>query len=192
MQSLLELMVFVLLVAVCINFWMTLRIARIVREAPEPQDLPFTTDIGRPAPAWQGTRLATGDGFSSGATIGRPTVLVFLSSGCVDCRKRLPELVAMQPAVRQAGIELLVVGMESERRLRAFVGGTPLLEHVVVIDRKARSLLNPRNSSPFYLFIDDEGIVQASNFIGDRNWEVFVDQMHEYDPAPSSEVADAT
>lgn len=190
-QSLLELLVFVLLGAVCLNFWMTLRIARIVREAPEPQDLPFTVDIGVPVPGFQGTRLASGSAFSSHDTAGRPVVIVFLSSGCGECRKRLPALAGMRPAIGQAGIELLVIGMEGERRVRSFLGSSTLLEHVVLLDRNARRRLNPRNSSPFYLFIDDKGIAKASDFIGDRNWEMFVDQLHEYDAAPSVGVAGA-
>lgn len=179
-QSLLELLVLILLVTVCLNLFLTLRIARIVREAPEPQELPFTHDIGQPAPAFRGTWLSSGAAFSSDDLRGHSIVAVFLSSGCGDCRKRLPEVVAMLPAMRRAGVRLLVIGMEGERKVRAFLGDTPLFAHAVMIDRSARRLLNPRNSSPFYLFIGDDHAVKASNFIGDKNWLVFADQMGEY------------
>lgn len=184
----LELLVLVLLVAVGLNLFMTLRIARIVREAPEPQDLPFTVDLDSPAPSFMATRLATGAALASDALAGAPTVIVFLSAGCGDCRKKLPELAQMLPGIRRAGVQLLVVGMESERKVREFLAATPLFEHVVMLDKKAKKLINPRNASPFYLFIDDQGIVRASHFIGDRNWQTFAGQMHEYIVAPTDGV----
>ncbi len=179
-NSLLGLLVFILLIAVTLNFFLTLRIASIVRETPEPQDLPFTLDLDTPAPPFFGKKLMSGTVVSSEAVASDTSmVLVFLSSGCGDCRKKLPELVQILPAVRHAGIELLIVGMEDEKGVRNFLGATPLFEHVVVVDKKTKKILNPRNGSPFYIFIDHQKIVKASNFVGDGNWQTFMEQMHE-------------
>lgn len=181
-NSLLALLVLLLLVAVTLNLFLTMRIASIVREAPEPQDLPFTLDLDMPAPPFSVKRLMSGALVSSEAVASNASiVLVFLSSGCGDCRKKLSELVQILPAVRRAGIELLIVAMESEAGVRKFLGATPLFEHVVVVDKKTKRILNPRNGSPFYVFIDNQKIVKASDFVGDINWQNFMEQMRELD-----------
>lgn len=181
-NALLSLLVILLLTVVTLNLYLTMRIASIVREAPEPQDLPFTLELDMPVPPFSGKRLGNGATMSSEAVAGNASiVLVFLSSGCGDCRKKLPELVLILPAVRRAGIELLIVAMEGEAGVRKFLGATPLFDHVVVVDKKTRRLLNPRNGSPFYVFIDNQKIVKASDFVGDVNWRSFMDQMRELD-----------
>lgn len=178
-NSLIEILLLFLLGAVALNLVLTMRIASIVREAPEPQDLPFTLPLDAPLPAFAGKRLQDGGAISLESLAGRSSVLVFLSAGCGDCRKKVPELVGMLPAMQETGVELLIVGMDSEAKVRAFLGATPLFSRVVVLDKAARRRLNPRNASPFYIFVDDRGLAQASHFIGDENWQVFATQMHE-------------
>jgi len=179
-NALIGMLLLFLLAAVTLNLILTLRIAAIVREAPEPQDLPFTLELDTAIPHFVGTALADGRAISAEAFTGRSTVLVFLSSGCGDCRKRVPELVQLLPAMRRAGVVLWVVVMDAEAKARSFLGATPLLEHVVMLDAASRKRLNPRNASPFYIFVDDQHVARASHFIGDENWQVFVGQMQEF------------
>jgi len=178
-NALVGMLLLFLLAAVTLNLILTLRIAAIVREAPEPQDLPFTLELDAAVPHFAGTTLVDGRAMSADALGGHATVLVFLSSGCGDCRKRVPELVQLLPAMRRAGVSLWVVAMDAEAKARGFLGATPLFEHVVMLDAASRKRLNPRNASPFYIFIDDR-VARASHFIGDENWQVFVGQMQEF------------
>lgn len=177
--SLLGLLVPILLVAVTLNLLLTLRLASLVRDAPEPQDLPFTLEPGSIAPTFSGRRLRDGSIVSSEDLAGAPVVLVFLSSACADCRKKLPELAGILPAARRAGVEFFVVGMESEGRIRRFLAASPVADRALAMSARSRRKLNPRSGSPFYLFIDHEGTVKASHFLGDRNWGIFVQQMSE-------------
>lgn len=188
--SLIELLLVLLLAAVALNFLLTARIAAIVREAPEPHELPFTFPVDTPAPALQGRWLDSGQPFSSERLAGIPMVLVFLSSGCADCRKRVPELTELLPVARRAGVELLVVTAESKARARAFLG-TALFEQTISIDAPTRKSLNPRNSSPFYLFIGGDNRVEASNFVGDADWLSFVEQLDEHRATPAEANAHA-
>lgn len=50
---------------------------------------------------------------------------------------------------------------------------------VLELDGQARRRLNPRRQAPFYLFLDEHLIVQASNLIGDEDWQSFLAQMDE-------------
>ena len=38
--------------------------------------------------------------------------------------------------------------------------------------------LNPTMSSPSYLFVNHEGIIEAAGLIGDEDWLALVDQLH--------------
>jgi hypothetical protein len=142
--------------------------------------LPFTLELDVAIPHFSGTLLADGRPVSPDATSGRSTVLVFLSAGCGDCRKRVPELVQLLPAMQRAGVVLWVVAMDTEAKVRSFLGATPLFERVVMLDGASRKRLNPRNASPFYIFVDDQRVARASHFIGDENWQVFSGQMQEF------------
>ena len=178
-----------LLGAVTFNFALILRIAAIVRAVPEPQDLPFTLNLDAPVPQFVGTRLVDGRMVSSETLTGAASVLVFLSSGCGDCKKKVPELVQLLPAMRAAGVRLHVIAMEAEAKVRRFLADTPLLDHVLVLDRDIRIRLNPRNASPFYIFVDDQCVARASHFIGDENWQAFVSQMQEVASEPETACA---
>ena len=149
-NALVGILLLFLLAAVTLNLILTLRIAAIVREAPEPQDLPFTLELDAAIPPFVGTALADGRAISADAIDGRSTVLVFLSSGCGDCRKRVPEIAQLLPAMRRADVVLWVVVMDTEAKARGFLGATPLIEHAVMLDAASRKRLNPRNASPFY------------------------------------------
>ena len=90
----------------------------------------------------------------------------------------------MHAPIVRAGVTLWVVGTGSPRQVDAFLRDTPLLAHAMRLDRKTRHALNPRQAAPFYLFVDDAGIVLASHFIGDADWLSFCEQMREYaDPS---------
>ncbi|MBA3486223.1 MAG: redoxin domain-containing protein [Lysobacter sp.] len=178
-DALIQMLLFFLLAAVTVNLVLTLRLAAIVREAPEPASPTSTLELDVVIPDFRGTMLADRRTLSAEALAGRATVLVFVSSRCGDCRRKVPEIERLLPAMGKAGIVLLVVAMDSEARMRKFLGDTPLLEHVLVLGKEQRRRLNPLSATPFYVFVDDQRIARASDYIGDENWESFVGQMQE-------------
>ncbi len=172
-----------LTVSVALNFLLTLRLAAIVG-AREYERLPLAIPAGTPLPAFSARRASDGRRVASAELLGSPAVFVFLTPGCGDCRARVAELAAMHAPIVRAGVTLWVVGTGSPRQVDAFLRDTPLLAHAMRLDRKTRHALNPRQAAPFYLFVDDAGIVLASHFIGDADWLSFCEQMREYaDPS---------
>ncbi|HWT13322.1 MAG TPA: MauE/DoxX family redox-associated membrane protein [Allosphingosinicella sp.] len=161
--------------------------ARLVaRLTPAP---PFTVPIGAPVPSFAGQWRSDDTPLSSSDLAGQPVVLVFLSSGCAACRAKVAELAEILPAARAAGVMLCIVGDEAGQGVAALLAGTPLVDQLLVLDAATRQRLNPRNTAPFYIFIDHLSVVQASNAVGDEDWQSFVEQMR--DPGGLSEVADA-
>lgn len=172
-----------LTVSVALNFLLTLRLAAIVG-AREYERVPLAIPAGTPLPVFSARRADDGRRVASAELLGSPAVLVFLTPGCGDCRARVAELTAMHASIVRAGVTLWVFGTGSRRQVDAFLRDTPLLAHAMRIDAATRRTLNPRNAAPFYMFVDDAGIVLATDFIGDADWLSFCEQMREYaDPS---------
>lgn len=174
-EDLLLLVVVVLTLAASLNLFLTLRLAAIVR--PEAWAPPLTIPIGQAVPPFEGRRRADGVRLGSGDLAGQAAVLAFVSPGCASCREKVAELLDILPAIRRAGVALWLVPADSAHDIGQLVDGTPLIDHVLVLDAAARRRLNPRRSAPFYLFLDDKAVTRASNFIGDEDWLSFVEQM---------------
>jgi hypothetical protein len=168
----------VVIVLVLLNLLLTLRLAAIVQQR-EYDRLPLAFPVGAPLPAFSARRVRDGAAVSSATLSGAASVLVFLSPACGDCRRRRVELIGLHPAIVASGIGLWVFGAGARRRVRAFFDGTPLAAHVMSIRASVRRRLNARNAAPFYLFVDDAGIVVASGFVGNDDWNSFDAQMRE-------------
>ncbi|WP_028101738.1 redoxin domain-containing protein [Pseudoduganella violaceinigra] len=108
-----------------------------------------------------------------------PAVLLFLSSTCPKCRQKLPEVAGYLPLLEHAGLELWLVSREPAWRLRRFLRGSPLAQHALRVGMRDYKMLNPTMGSPFYLFVDNDGKLQAGGMVGDENWQTFQQQMQE-------------
>lgn len=176
--------------SVALNLLLTLRLAAIVA-ARERERLPATLPPGTPLPAFSARPLSGGAAVASGSLRGTPAVLVFLSPGCAACSARREELVRLHPAMRRAGVGLWVFVNARPARARDYLRETPLLQHALRIDEAVAQRLNPRNAAPFYLFVDADGAVIASDFIGDADWASFRAQMEARPDETADEAAAA-
>ena len=177
-SSLIGLLVTILTVVVAFNLYLTLRLTAIVA-ASEFERLPLTLPVGQGLPDFTGRVFRDGRRLSRDDLLGQAVVLVFLSPGCSDCQARLPELIEILPATEHHGVPMWIIVTGSRRRLEAYLGDTPLKDRLLLLGATARRRLNPRNAAPFYIFADHDGVVLASNFIGDDDWLSFLDQMRE-------------
>lgn len=76
--------------------------------------------VGDAVPAFEAETLS-GDIFDSRDFRGKPTVLVFFSTGCVDCREELPTLQAFHEACGDDVVRLMLVGRgETASGIRAY------------------------------------------------------------------------
>jgi len=174
----------VLTFSTALNLFLILRLAAKVRMAAELSAPPSSLPLGRVAPAFEGSRRADGARIASKDLAGQAVVLVFLSAGCPKCREKAAELLEILPAIRSSGVALWIIGADAAHDISQVLGKSPLLDHAVVLDPATRQRLNPRGAAPFYIFIDDQAVVQASSFVGDEDWRSFVGQMREIAQAP--------
>lgn len=177
--------------SVALNFLLTLRLAAIVG-AREYERLPASLPPGTPLPMFRVRPLSGGAPISSGSLRGTSTVLAFLSPGCGECRARREELIRMHPTMRRAGVGLWIFVNARPPQARDYLRDTPLMAHAMRIDKASALRLNPRTSAPFYLFVDAEGTVIASDFIGDADWASFREQLDDEDAEVASAEPRAT
>lgn len=182
-DTLLGLAVAVLTLVVAAMLFLLLRLAAVVN-AQDYLRSPAALPAGSRLPEVSGRRLRDGALLSGNFLAGQAAVLLFLSPDCADCRRRVDELAGIYEDIHHSGVQLWVVSARSRQRMRAFLGDSPLLDHVLLVSAAVRRALNPRNASPYYLFVDSGGRVIASNFIGDDDWLSFVAQVRERDPGP--------
>jgi hypothetical protein len=176
-DSLIRIALIVLTLAAGLNLFLTLRLAAIVR--PDLWAAPLTVPIGEPVPPFEGRRRSDGASLVSADLAGRPIVLAFLSPACPACAGAAAALAAALPAIEETGIALWIVPADAAHDIALLPGAAPLLGHVLELDGPSRRRLNPRRQAPFYLFLDERLIVQASNLIGDEDWQAFLAQMAE-------------
>ena len=174
-----QFLVIALLICTIINLWISLHTLRKLQSNNSISEKELHLPIGSSMPYINGHFLESGASYTSNQREPSATVIVFLSTHCSDCRKKIPELIHILPAIESLGIDLIIIGMEKEDKVRQFLQGTPLLSKALSVDKVARQSLNPQNATPFYLFVDADGLVQASYFIGDDNWLAFLEQMEE-------------
>jgi hypothetical protein len=158
--------------ATLLNLWMTFRLAARIRGLAAPA---MTVPIGTAVPSFEG--IAQGRPLRSSDLAGPPSVLVFLSAGCMTCAGHVGELVAILPGAARAGVSLWIVPADDVHDIAGLLGGTPLTAHLLRLDDPARLRLNPLKVVPFYLFLDETLNVRASNYLGDLDWTAFVDEM---------------
>lgn len=181
-STLLAALVAALAVLLAFNLFLSLRLTRMVNALAHVR-LPDTVPIGEPLPGFHARRLVDGRRLRRDALLGgEAAVLVFLSPGCKACLQRQPELDRMRPLMEAAGVALWVVAQGRPQRLRDYFASTRLLSRVVRVGARDLRRLNPRLAAPFYIFVGADGIVQASDRIGDDNWLSFREQIGDADP----------
>lgn len=175
--DLLILLLATLTVACALNLFLTFRLARTVAALGGGEEAHLTVPAGEPLPPFEGTAIATGQRVGAELLRGSPLVLIFLSSGCPACREKVSELAAILPGTRAAAVALWVLAADSRSDLAEIVGESPLRERLLQVDPAALHSLNPRHAAPAYIFVDEQMVVRASNYLGDEDWRTFAAEM---------------
>lgn len=177
--SLIETLVALLTVSVLLNYTLTFRLFAIIKTLP-PSEPPFPPlEQGDTVPYLEGKMLAPKSTAVLPEQQNQPRVVVFVSAGCPTCKSKLPEIKALLPAMKEAGVGLWVVCLSRPWRAKLFLRKSGLVTHALTLERHVRKQLNPTHASPYYQFIDEHAVLQASGFLGDENWLTFVSQMQE-------------
>jgi hypothetical protein len=174
-RQLLLLTLAILAFGLAVNLQLSLRILRRTRMERDAQAV-AAPGPGERAPRVEARRLGARE---RGPLLpdAQACALLFLSSKCDKCRDRLPEVASLLPGAAAAGLALRIASLEPAFRLHRFLAGTPLGAAVWQLRQDDYKRLNPRLTSPAYLFVNHEGDIEAAGLIGDENWQSLVDQL---------------
>jgi peroxiredoxin len=116
-------------------------------------------------------------------------VFIFLHTGCPTCRERIDDVEEAVNLSKEQAVNLYMITTESFRKSRRFLKKDELLERLLNVDKDLYRQLNPKGSSPSYLFINDENIIEAEGLIGDENWLNFIQQLTPHTEVTSNETS---
>ncbi|MDW3190970.1 MAG: redoxin domain-containing protein [Cytophagales bacterium] len=176
-DSILILILGFLTVVVAFNLWLNFRIIRAIRLLPISKPTPQNLEAGTLIPNFplEGRFDKSTVDLSQYAAYAK--VFVFLASKCSKCKTKLPEIQNSLDRAVEQGVMLRILTLESKGRMKTFLEDKALFDVTVTTDQTTYDFLNPQGTSPYYLFIDAENILQAEGFIGDENWSNFMEQL---------------
>jgi peroxiredoxin len=169
------LVLIILVISVAINLKLTFILIRRVNPLVMANTPELTCDIGEKLPAFNAYTYEK-KAFDV-SRLNKACALIFLSSRCPQCKEKLKDIRDILPNLTPAGLELRLVSLESRRRLKSFFETQDLLEKCLLTDKSNYLSLNPRSKTPFYLFVDHNGHLEAAGTLGDENWQGFLQQM---------------
>lgn len=169
------LVLIILIISVAINLKLTLTLIRRVNPLVMANIPELACEIGDKLPAFNAHTFEK-QPFDL-AKLNVACALIFLSSRCPQCKEKLKDIRDILPHLAPAGLELRLVSIESRRRLKPFLETQDLLDRCLLTNKANYLSLNPRFNTPFYLFIDHSGHLEAAGTLGDENWQGFIQQM---------------
>jgi peroxiredoxin len=105
--------------------------------------------------------------------IGRPTVFIFISPYCEGCLAVMPQLKKIYLRTRGSKLNMVLVTtstpLEMQNLLQEYQVEIPLLQSSLH-ESALSKLYNPSDASPFFCYINEEGLVMATDFVGAGEW----------------------
>lgn len=174
----LTLILFIVLFAlVMFNLVLSTRLTRALKKIQPASDNAEPLPAGIQLPALEATQYVSGAEFDYGEINEDAKVFLFLSSQCPKCKSKLDEVQALVNKSRDMGVSIWLLTDEKPRRMKRFLKATSLYDRVLGLSEQLMDMLNPVKASPYYLFVDQNNVLQAEGLIGDQNWLDFSQQI---------------
>lgn len=177
-NSWIYLLLLLLSLSVLLNLQLTLKMYLRVKELPGFYSQASTPQPGDQLQLLQGKNLHTGVAEEIWQQQSA-TVLLFLSSRCPKCQQKLAGLNQLQLLSQHSGVQIRLLSSEPGWRFKRFLAATSLAAQTLKMSGRDYLQLNPLQQSPAYLFVDQQGQIQAAGLIDDDNWLAFVAQLQD-------------
>jgi|SRR5712692_9685583 len=172
-------------------FNLLLTLALIHRGDASSQSIQKTgLKAGEIAPDFTAQSL-TGETVHLSTYLGCKVAFFFISTTCTPYRKVMPDLLALAPKATQASVELVLVSSSEVQETRSFVEEFDIHTPVLVAPRLQSSFFSDYRAVgvPSYCVVNERGMVQASGFLADNMWKMFVESwVHDQEVFSSQEI----
>lgn len=164
---------------------LTLRLVRCLRSLQELQERSAAGEylselmLNTVAPQFR-LKTLSGDWVELTEFTGCPLLLLFVSPHCGPCRRELPHFTKLSTAAKErANVEFVLVSDSLSAETNSWLNDIRLEDNVevnlpvLVAPRTLSefgSVYNPRGISPYFCYIDEQGIVRARGPVGIDQW----------------------
>lgn len=185
MSSILLISLIALWCLVLVNMLLVLRVVHLLRKLTSKQELAAEQErlpelsVGERAPDFSAKELS-GKLVSLASYTGHPVAFFFVSPHCGRCRREIPTLMKLSiTAKARAGVEFFLVSDASTAETHDWIttlreeDGVEVNLPVLIAPRTNSDFLktyDPRGLTPYYCFLDEQGIVQARGPLGMGEW----------------------
>lgn len=132
---------------------------------------------GEVLPALEATQYSDGTEFDYAQINEEAKVFLFLHSHCPKCKTKLKEIDMLVEKSCGMGVSIWLLTEEKPRKFRTFLKNTSLFDRVLGLQEHVMMFFNPVQASPYYLFVDQNNVLQAEGLIGDDAWLDFSQQI---------------
>jgi peroxiredoxin len=163
-------------VVTLINFLLILALIRRINIGSGVFRVPFDTlPIGQMAPDFIADGI-TGEQITLANYAGRALALVFVSPNCGVCSKQIPQINLLGTNAISTGTELLIICNADVTQTQSYEKKLNITVPVLSAPRQTNPFFENYKASgvPFYVIIDQQGLIQATNLVGDYQWNEFV------------------
>lgn len=109
--------------------------------------------------------------------INTPSALVFLATNCPKCKSKIPVLELLALNAEKQGVSLRIIVHEHMKNITSFFNHTELKKYIWLLDYTDYKVINPREVSPSYIFVNELNEVEGQGMIDDDNWDYFKHQI---------------
>ncbi|MDH5506771.1 MAG: peroxiredoxin family protein [Anaerolineae bacterium] len=164
-----------ILLWVLVLFNMLLTLALVRRVNPSNQNKLEKLALGSPMPNFSAVTL---DGTTKSAIdyVDSIVAFVFISSQCNPCRDEIPNLEALGPKAKAAGIDLVLVSIENIEQTRILVDELDITLPVLIAPRGENSFADDYKikGTPIYCMVK-EGAIYSMGLM-DKEWETITNE----------------
>lgn len=161
-------------IVVLFNLLLTLAIIRRLHLGSQQAGLRH----GQMAPDFTAQTLS-GESVALQDYAGHPTAFVFISTRCRHCEKLLPELEALGPQAKRAGVNLVLVSDNRREEIQDYARKSNIHLPVLIASQSENPFFQNYQikGTPFYCYIDQQGMVQSAGhpYMTGGEWKVLSD-----------------
>ncbi len=164
METILIISSVLLWLAILFNLILTFALIRRVNSTEKSHSRPLVgLNPGDRAPDFTAQKL-DGEQVTLSTYKGRNIALVFISTACAPCSHVMPQLIDVEPTMRDAGVELILVSTDDAEATLTYVEQNAIPLPVLVAPRQNNSFMDDYKSigTPSFCFITAESTIYTA------------------------------
>jgi len=176
-SQLLYFVISVFTLVLMLNSWIILRLVKKTGDQRDGKPAEILTLVGAKFPdakAYYFSRKFPDLDFGD---IDSSFVMVFLSDKCPICSDVAIQLQKIYAAIKRNELGLYIVPTGPHNPVLKMFNEHEIGDQIIQLDPIAFRMLNPDYTSPLYIFVGEDRLIEATDIVGDEDWISFTKQL---------------